>query len=75
MELTKFLNSIEENFSNSYVLRILLTKFYFLFCIRVSVIVSLEWDLFDSENNFWVIPPETRGIKRKGIKEIYISSL
>ena len=64
-ELPEFLNSIEENSSNSYVLTRLLTKFYLLSCIRVSVIVSLEWDWFDSENNVWVIPPETRGLKRK----------
>jgi len=64
-ELPEFLYSIEENSSNSYVLTRLLTKFYLLSCIRVSVIVSLEWDWFDSENNVWKIPPETRGLKRK----------
>ena len=64
-ELPELLNSIEENSSNAYVLTRLLTKFYLLSCIRVGAIVSLEWDWFDSENDVWVLPPETTGLKRK----------
>ena len=64
-EIPEFLESIENNSSNAYVLTRLLTKFYLLSCIRISAICSLEWEWFDFENDLLVIPPETSGLKRK----------
>ena len=64
-EIPEFLETIENNSSNSYVLTRLLTKFYLLSCIRVNAICCLEWEWFDFDNDLIVIPPETSGLKRK----------
>ena len=36
-----------------------------LMMVRVSVVVSLRWDMFDEENKVWKIPTDTKGLKRK----------
>ena len=33
--------------------------------LRVSALVSLEWEWYDSKENIWRIPPDTTGLKRK----------
>ena len=43
----------------------LAVKASFLMMIRVSVVVSLRWDMFDEKNKVWRIPPDTKGLKRK----------
>tara|TARA_A100001388_G_scaffold136152_1_gene100934 strand:+ start:432 stop:1766 length:1335 start_codon:yes stop_codon:yes gene_type:complete len=64
-EVPKFLEDIERNDCNSYVLTRLCTKLYLLTSIRVGAIVSMEWDWYDPKTDMLVIPPETSGLKRK----------
>ena len=33
--------------------------------IRTSLINRLEWDLYSKDENEWVIPSQTNGLKRK----------
>ena len=64
-EVPEVLTLLEENHVNASVLTQLVTKFYFLSGLRVSACVSLKWEWYDSSENLWKIPPETRGLKRK----------
>ena len=64
-EVPEVLNLLEENHVNASVLTQLATKFYFLSGLRVSACVSLKWEYYDSKENLWRIPPQTRGLKRK----------
>ena len=34
-------------------------------CIRSGVISRLEWDWYDAEEDLWIIPSQTSGLKRK----------
>ena len=34
-------------------------------CIRTGVISCLEWDWYDAEEDEWIIPSQTSGLKRK----------
>ena len=63
-EVPELMNSIEEYSLRSSQLTQLCMKFYLMSCIRVGSLVRLKWDWFDKENNMWVIPPETTGLKR-----------
>ncbi len=64
-EVPKFLEDIEKNECNSYVLTRLCTKLYLLSSMRVGAIVSMKWDWYDPKTDMLVIPPETSGLKRK----------
>ena len=43
----------------------LAVRLHFLMCIRTGVIVRLQWDWFDEDENLWVIPATTTGLKRQ----------
>ena len=55
---------MEENSVNADILTQLATKIYFMSGLRVSALVSLEWEWYNSTENIWRIPPDT-GLKRK----------
>lgn len=65
-DVSHLMDSINENFED-YNLVDLLTKCYLMMSIRVGVIAALEWEWYDHEKDYWVIPAETEGLKnRKG---------
>ena len=64
-EVPEVLTLMEENPVDASILTQLATKFYFLSGLRVSACVSLKWEWYDSKDNVWRLPPETRGLKRK----------
>lgn len=64
-EVPELLSSIEKNECDGSLITQLATKFYLLCGIRVSGLVSLQWKWYDSKQNLWRIPSETRGLKRK----------
>ena len=64
-EVPELMTSINENKCDATKLTQLALKFYLFSCIRVGVIVRLEWDWFDESKDRWVIPPQTTGLKRK----------
>ena len=61
-EVPDLMKRIEE--SNSSLLMKCAVKFYLMSCIRVGALVRFEWDWFDEENDMWVIPSDTPGLKR-----------
>ena len=61
-EVPDLMQRIED--SNSSLLMKCAVKFYFMSCIRVGALVRFEWDWFDEENDMWVIPSQTPGLKR-----------
>ena len=63
--LPEFLLSVNENACNASIITDLATKAHLLMCIRTGVISSLEWDWYNSENDEWIIPSQTPGLKRK----------
>ena len=64
-EVPEFLKDVSENKCNGSILTDLSTKFYLLSCLRVGTLVSLKWDWFNPEENLWIIPSDTSGLKRK----------
>ena len=63
--LPEFLLSVNENACNASIITDLATKAHLLMCIRTGVISCLEWDWYNSENDEWIIPSQTPGLKRK----------
>ena len=63
--LPEFLLSVNENACNASIITDLATKAHLLMCIRTGVISCLEWDWYNSENDEWIIPSQTTGLKRK----------
>jgi len=61
----EFIPKLNANTCNAGRLTDLTTKAVLLMLTRVSAVVSLQWDWFDADKNCWVIPSETKGIKRK----------
>ena len=67
--LPEFLLSVNENVCNASIITDLATKAHLLMCIRTGVISRLEWDWYDAENDEWIIPSQTSGLKRKRFEE------
>ena len=63
--LPEFIQSVNENACNASNITDLATKAHLLMCIRTGVISCLEWDWYDAENDAWIIPSQTSGLKRK----------
>ena len=63
--LPEFLLSVNENACNASIITDLATKAHLLMCIRTGVISCLEWDWYNAENDAWIIPSQTSGLKRK----------
>ncbi len=63
--LPEFLLSVNKNACNASIIIDLATKAHLLMCIRTGVISCLEWDWYNSENDEWIIPSQTSGLKRK----------
>ena len=63
--LPEFIQSVNENACNALNITDLATKTHLLMCIRTGVISCLEWDWYNSENDEWIIPSQTPGLKRK----------
>ena len=63
--LPEFIQSVNENACNASNITDLATKTHLLMCIRTGVISCLEWDWYNSENDEWIIPSQTPGLKRK----------
>ena len=63
--LPEFIQSVNENACNASIITDLATKAHLLMCIRTGVISCLEWDWYNSENDEWIIPSQTSGLKRK----------
>ena len=63
--LPEFIQSVNENACNASNITDLATKTHLLMCIRTGVISCLEWDWYNSENDEWIIPSQTSGLKRK----------
>ena len=59
-----FLPKLSENKSTSGRLVNLAAKAALLSMARVSTVVSWRWDWYDKETNCWVVPKETKGLKR-----------
>ena len=63
--LPVFIQSVNENACNAITITDLATKAHLLMCIRTGVISCLEWDWYNAENDAWIIPSQTSGLKRK----------
>jgi len=63
--LPEFIQSVNENSCNASNITDLATKAHLLMCIRTGVISCLEWDWYNPENDAWIIPSQTSGLKRK----------
>ena len=63
--LPEFIKTVNENACNASIITDLATKAHLLMCIRTGVISCLEWDWYDAENDAWIIPSQTSGLKRK----------
>ena len=64
-EFREVIQKINDNPVNAKRLTDLAVKASLLMMVRVSVVVSLRWDMFDEKNKVWKIPPDTKGLKRK----------
>ena len=67
--LPEFLQSVNKNACNGSIITDLATKAHLLMCIRTGVISSLEWDWYDAQEDIWIIPSQTSGLKRKKFDE------
>ena len=67
--LPEFIRTVNENACNASIITDLATKAHLLMCIRTGVISRLEWDWYDAENDEWIIPSQTSGLKRKRFEE------
>jgi len=63
--LPEFIQSVNENACNALTITDLATKAHLLMCIRTGVVSRLEWDWYNAENDAWIIPSQTSGLKRK----------
>ena len=59
-----FLPKVSMNESGSGRLANLAVKASMLTLTRVSTVVQWKWDWYDPELNYWIIPSDTKGIKR-----------
>ena len=64
-DIPKFLQSINENACNGSKITDLAVKAHLLLCIRSGVVAHLEWDWYNPEEDMWIIPAQTAGLKRK----------
>jgi len=64
-EIPKFLKSINQNACNGTKITDLAVKAHLLLCIRSGVVARLEWDWYNPEEDMWIIPSQTAGLKRK----------
>ena len=67
--LPEFLQSVNKNACNGSLITDLATKAHLLMCIRTGVISSLKWDWYDPQEDIWIIPSQTSGLKRKKFDE------
>ena len=67
--LPEFLQSINNNACNGSPITDLATKAHLFMCIRTGVISCLEWDWYDAQEDIWIIPSQTSGLKRKKYDE------
>ena len=67
--LPEFLLSVNKNACNGSFITDLATKAHLLMCIRTGVMSSLEWDWYNPEEDIWIIPSQTSGLKRKKFDE------
>ena len=74
-EFKEVIQKINDNPVNAKRLTDLAVKASLLMMVRVSVVVSLRWEMFDEENKVWKTPPDTKGLKRKMVMEIVCQSL
>ena len=65
--LPEFLQSVNKNACNGSFITDLATKAHLLMCIRTGVISSLEWYWYDPQEDIWIIPSQTSGLKRKNL--------
>ena len=63
--LPEFLKSVSKNSCGGNKLTALATKTHLLMCIRTGVINRLEWSWYSEEDDTWIIPSQTHGLKRK----------
>ena len=63
--LPEFIQSVNENACHALTITDLATKAHLLMCIRTGVVSRLEWDWYNAENDAWIIPSQTSGLKRK----------
>ena len=63
--LPEFIDTVNKNECNASYLTDLATKAHLLMCIRTGVIVRLKWEWFNPDENIWIIPSQTEGLKRK----------
>ena len=61
----ELLPRLNENLCQSGRLTNLATKASLMTLIRVSSLVRWRWDWFDAQENCWVVPSETTGLKRQ----------
>ena len=64
-EVPKLLEDIETNSCNGALEVVLAVKFMLMTFLRVGALVRLEWDWYDEEEDCWIIPSQTPGLKRK----------
>ena len=63
-EVPDFLTSVSENNCGGDPVVNLATKAHLLMCSRVGWVARLEWTWFDEENDRWIIPSQTSGLKK-----------
>jgi len=63
-EIPPFLESINENSCNASKITELASKAYLMLGMRVGAVVRMEWEWFEQEQNIWIIPAQTSGLKR-----------
>ena len=64
-EVPRFLSSVNENSCNGSTLTTFAVKAHLMMCIRSGVVVRLKWNWYQPEEDMWVIPAQTEGLKRK----------
>ena len=64
-KVPKLLEDIETNSCNGAIEVVLAVKFMLMTFLRVGALVRLEWDWYDEDQDCWIIPSQTTGLKRK----------
>ena len=64
-QVPELMKSINGNACNGSKLVDLALKAHLLLVIRVGVVVRLEWDWYQPEQDVWIIPSQTPGLKNK----------
>ena len=69
-QVPTFLRDLQENKCNGSPVTVLAVKTMLMTFLRASALVRLQWDWYDEETDCFIIPSETKGLKRrKGVTD------